>query len=109
MIIREIRIDSFGSLRNRTITFTDGLNLVECSNGSGRTDLAAFIKFMLYGLSETPGNEGKSSECERFINRETGRAAGVMEIEDEDAAITVERVRIAGERHPRRAHGEYRG
>ena len=82
MIIREIRIDSFGSLRNRTVTFTDGLNLVEGKNESGKTAMAAFIKFMLYGLSGTPEAEGEPSERERFINRETGRAAGVMEIED---------------------------
>lgn len=51
MKITKIKISSFGALREREFSFSDGINLVEGENEAGKTSLAMFIKFAFYGLS----------------------------------------------------------
>ena len=55
MILEQVTIRSFGLLRNYTMDFSDGLNIVEGANETGKSTLAAFIRFMLYGFDDTPG------------------------------------------------------
>ena len=49
MTVNKIKVDSFGSLRDREFTFSDSLNIIEGANESGKTAAAMFIKFMFYG------------------------------------------------------------
>ncbi|MGN1082941.1 MAG: ATP-binding protein, partial [Candidatus Avispirillum sp.] len=51
MYIKKIHIDSFGPLRDKELELCDGLNIIEGENESGKSTVAMFIKFMLYGLS----------------------------------------------------------
>ena len=46
MILEQVTIRSFGLLRNYTMDFSDGLNIVEGANETGKSTLAAFIRFM---------------------------------------------------------------
>ena len=50
MIIEKIEIDSFASHRGVSIDLAEGLNLIEGSNESGKSSIADFIKFVLYGV-----------------------------------------------------------
>ena len=50
MIIKQIHIDAFGKLSDTDISLTDGLNIIEGKNESGKSTLGAFIKFIFYGL-----------------------------------------------------------
>ncbi len=77
MRIEQINITSFGMLVSRTFEFGCGINLVEGENESGKSTLAAFIKFMLYGLDKKAGAD-KLSERQRYINWQTGEASGSM-------------------------------
>ena len=45
-------IEGFGKWVDKDIDFTDGINSFFMNNGEGKTTLAAFIRAMLYGLSE---------------------------------------------------------
>ena len=48
MKLEQASVRSFGLLRNYTVNFENGLNIVEGGNETGKTTLAAFIRFMLY-------------------------------------------------------------
>ncbi len=52
MTIKNISIISFGMIRNRTIDFADGLNVIEGDNETGKSTVGAFIKFIFYGLNK---------------------------------------------------------
>lgn len=50
MIIKELRIDSFGVISKKVISFHKGLNVVYGENEKGKSTIEAFIKIMLYGF-----------------------------------------------------------
>lgn len=88
MKITRIVIRSFGVLVDREFEFTPGANVIEGQNERGKTSLAMFIKFMLYGLD---AKKGSPTEKERFKNWQTHRADGVMEFTHEGRAYRLER------------------
>lgn len=77
MIIESIRIVSFGCLRDYETSFDGRLNIIEGENESGKSTLAAFIKYMLYGFGRK-NSEQAVSERKKYINWDTGRAEGSM-------------------------------
>lgn len=85
MIIEQIFIDSFGTLQQRTFTFTPGLNVIEGENEAGKSTLCLFIKFMLYGFSP------RTDEKQHGVSFVTGRAAGNMTILLDDKRYRIER------------------
>ena len=76
MIIEKIVIKSFGRLQDKTLEFSDRVNVIEGENESGKSTIAAFIRYMLYGITDGDGNE--LSERKKRINWESGVAAGSM-------------------------------
>ena len=77
MIIEKIDIKSFGALTNTTLEFTDTVNVIEGQNEAGKTTIAAFIKYMLYGFAASTEGE-ELSERKKRINWTTGTAQGSM-------------------------------
>lgn len=81
MILEQITVRSFGLLRNYQETFSQGVNIIEGANETGKSTLAAFIRYMLYGFGE---EGGVLSERERRINWVTGTADGSMTLHTQD-------------------------
>ena len=52
MVIEKIIIKSFGLINDMTLEFSDKVNVIEGQNESGKSTIAAFIKYMLYGFDE---------------------------------------------------------
>ena len=77
MIIEKIVIKSFGLLTDMTLEFSDGVNVIEGRNESGKSTIAAFIRYMLYGFDNTEPDD-LPSERRKRINWDTGVAAGSM-------------------------------
>ncbi len=77
MFIKTIHIDAFGGVRDLNLDLSRGLNIIEGVNESGKSSVANFIKFVLYGLSGRSGT-GAVSERRRFVNWETGSAQGYI-------------------------------
>ena len=50
MIIEKINIKSFGMLTDMTLEFSPTINVIEGQNEAGKSTIAAFIKYMLYGF-----------------------------------------------------------
>lgn len=51
MNIERIRIGAFGGLADREFSFGSGVNILEGENESGKTTIAAFLRFLFYGCS----------------------------------------------------------
>ena len=52
MIIKNIKINSFGKLNNYSLDLSDGLNIIYGPNEYGKTTIMEFIKIMLYSRNE---------------------------------------------------------
>ena len=79
MIIEKINIKSFGMLTDMTLEFSSGINVIEGQNEAGKSTIAAFIKYMLYGFEGADDSENLS-ERQKRINWYTNRAEGSMTV-----------------------------
>ncbi len=77
MIIDRIEIESYAAIKNLTLELSEGINLIEGSNESGKSSIAGFIKFVLYGVSGK-GRDGHLSERKRAINYNESHAGGSL-------------------------------
>lgn len=90
MYIEKISIASFGSISERTYELTDGVNIVCGENESGKSTIAAFIKFVLYGMSGKTQDESMT-EKSRYTSWSTGISSGSLVINDDGKRYRVER------------------
>ncbi|MBQ2863124.1 MAG: AAA family ATPase, partial [Clostridia bacterium] len=77
MIIEKIEIESFASHSNTEIELSDGVNLIEGDNESGKSSLADFIKFVLYGAAGK-ASDGHLAERKRVMNFNSSYMAGAL-------------------------------
>lgn len=87
MYIEKIHIDTFGKLSDRDFELADGVNIIEGANESGKSTLAAFIKFIFYGVP--------SREREKLLSWQTGGAAGSITLCDGERHYRIERALVA--------------
>ena len=52
MIIQKIKIKAFGGLCDYSLSFGEKMNIIEGSNEAGKTTIASFIVYMLYGMDK---------------------------------------------------------
>lgn len=71
MIIEKLHITSFGQLADADIELSSGTNVIEGGNESGKSTVAAFIKFILYGMRDP-------NERRLYINWNGASASGSM-------------------------------
>ncbi len=76
MYIEKLHIDSFGKISGLDLDFSDGINIIEGPNESGKSTIAAFIKFILYGIP--------SKERKNILSWESGRASGSLTLMSDD-------------------------
>ncbi|MBR6807286.1 MAG: AAA family ATPase [Clostridia bacterium] len=91
MYIEKLHISAFGPLCDVEVELGEGLNIIEGANESGKSALAAFIKFIFYGLSSRAS--GEVSERQKYVNWARGYAAGFAVCSISDGSDT-KRVRI---------------
>ncbi len=77
MIIESISVESFGKLNKLELTFNDSLNVIEGENESGKSTIASFIKYMLYGFTAR-NSESTLSDKKRYVSWHTSSAEGSM-------------------------------
>ena len=90
MRIINVNIAEYASIKNREIDFSDGLNIIEGENESGKSTILSFIKFMLYGFPKRSAGE-VLSEKERGLSWSGGSAEGSMTIETDLGRFRIER------------------
>ena len=79
MIIERIEIRSFGNLSGVTLTFGRGINVLVGNNESGKSTVAAFIRYMLYGFG-TNHSPNDLPEREKRVSWQEKLADGEMDI-----------------------------
>ncbi len=60
MIIRRLNIRNFGKIHDKTLEFSQGINVLYGENESGKTTVHTFIKSMLFGLSRMRGKAARN-------------------------------------------------
>ena len=63
--IEKVEINSFGKLKNTVLTPGKGMNVLTAPNESGKSTLAAFLKFVFYGF--TDGRKKELAENDRKL------------------------------------------
>lgn len=91
MYIKEIHIKSFGALTDKVIKLDRGLNIIQGANECGKSTVATFIKFALYGLSGKVVGADGISEKEHYVNWENGLAAGYVVAECRGGEYIIDR------------------
>ncbi|MBO7170138.1 MAG: AAA family ATPase [Clostridia bacterium] len=94
MIIESVDIAAFGKLRDYKASFDGGFNLLEGNNESGKSTLAAFIVYMLYGFPD--GERGELSERLLRTPFAAEETAGSMVIATKDGRYRIERRSLFG-------------
>ena len=88
MKIKELNIIEFGGLKDRKISFGDGMNIISGANEAGKSTVMLFIKYMLYGL---PRKSASNPERERAVSLDGKRASGSMMFEARGRRYIAER------------------
>ncbi|MBQ8551802.1 MAG: AAA family ATPase [Clostridia bacterium] len=86
MFIEKMHIDTFGKLSDFDLELSPGMNIIEGANESGKSTLAAFIKFVLYGVN--------SREREQLLSWRTGGAAGSLTVCVDSHRYRIERAMV---------------
>ncbi len=91
MKLIECYIENFGKISKEKFTFKDGLNCFKNDNGSGKTTLAAFIKVMLYGMSESKKANLDENERKHYLPWQGGVCGGSLTFSSGGKTYRVER------------------
>ncbi len=79
MIIESISIQHFGNITDLSLSFCDGVNILVGANEAGKSTVAAFIRYMLYGFG-TQNSTGDLPEREKRVSWQSKTAEGSMDI-----------------------------
>ena len=105
MIIEKIVIKSFGAINDMTLEFSPKINVIEGANEAGKSTIAAFIKYMLYGFDSS--DNGEVSERKKRISWTTGMAQGSMYVKAKNGKrYLINRSTVASDNSPRPTYRE---
>ena len=91
MMIRKLTA-SFGKLKNETLSFHDGLNVIYAPNESGKSTWCAFIQAMLYGIDSSERmRAGYIPDKLRYAPWSGAPMEGSMELSADRCDITITR------------------
>lgn len=91
MKLRECYIVNFGKISEKKITFSDGLNSFVQENGWGKTTLTAFIRAMLFGLSDSKKTDLDENERKHYLPWNNGVCGGRLTFEAGGKLYRIER------------------
>lgn len=85
MIIKELKIKNFGKLKDKVISFDNGLNVLSGNNETGKTTVITFIRFMLYG------GQGRTNPVKDYFPLDLSDPSGEMVISHNDQEYLIVR------------------
>lgn len=81
VVLEKASVAAFGAMAGKEIEFDKGINLIKAGNEGGKTTLAAFIRFALYGFDNGRGDLEKSPK--KLYTPWSGAAAsGALTVND---------------------------
>lgn len=66
MKIEKLEIRNFGKMQNRTLEFSEGIQLISGENESGKSTVHTFIRSMLFGMTRGRGRAAKNDVYSRY-------------------------------------------
>ncbi|MBE6685788.1 MAG: hypothetical protein E7591_00980 [Ruminococcaceae bacterium] len=84
MNIEKLYIRDFGGTKEREYSFENTVNIIEGKNESGKSTVAAFIKFMLYGFAD-------KAERTRYYSWGSKSASGTLTLSADSKRYRIER------------------
>lgn len=91
MKLIECYVENFGSLKNFSYSFSEGLNVIREDNGFGKTTLSVFIKSMLFGLDDTKRPKIEENDRKHYTPWQGGRFGGSLTFSHGDRTYRIER------------------
>ena len=91
MRLIECYIENFGKISKQKFSFKDGLNCIKEDNGFGKSTLAAFIKIMLYGMSDKKTISLDENERKHYLPWQGGTCGGWLSFSANSKTYRVER------------------
>lgn len=90
MKLISLYIENFGGLSRYSLSFEDGLTVIEAENGFGKTTLAEFIRAMFYGFPRKAKTLDKSRR-QKYMPWNGGKFGGNLIFETEGVVYRLER------------------
>lgn len=78
--IERIEIVSFGKLQNFVLELKDGLNVLNAPNESGKSTLAAFLRFAFYGFTDGRKKELSENDKKLYTPWDTPKSEGSVTV-----------------------------
>ena len=91
MIIESINIKSFGMITDMTLNFAEDINVIVGHNEAGKSTIAAFIKYMLYGFGNDTAGDAPDERIRR-VNWDNGTTQGTMTVRVGEKRYMITRV-----------------
>ena len=90
MKLISLYIENFGGLSQYSLSFEDGLTVIEAENGFGKTTLAEFIRAMFYGFPRK-GKTLDKSRRQKYTPWNGGKCSGNLVFETDGTIYRLER------------------
>lgn len=91
MIIKKVNIIVFGGLKDKIISFDNGMNIVYGENEAGKSTIQAFIKILLYGMSNYKGKDYKQNERLKYMPSTGETISGELYVEFKNKEYIIRR------------------
>ena len=93
MNIEKLNITGFGKLISKEVQLKDGINIIYAPNESGKSTLASFLRFMLYGFSkkERASEKNPVTSKQKFIPWEGQQAGGSITLKTNGKSYSIQR------------------
>ena len=91
MKIIKCYIENFGKLHQFEYEFSEGLNIINKSNGWGKSTFATFIKAMFYGFDTSNKRAISENERKKYYPWQGGKFGGNLEFEINGKIYEIER------------------
>ena len=91
MRILRLHVENFGTLKDLSLDFERGMNVLYHQNGWGKSTLAVFVKAMLYGLPASSKRSLDENERKKYTPWQGGAYGGSLEFESAKGSFRVER------------------
>ena len=84
MRIKNLSIDSFGKLNGVNITLDENITVISGKNEAGKSSIATFVKFMLYGFDSSKKSDVSENQKKKYMPWNGDECAGEITFKDRD-------------------------
>ena len=100
MRIKNLRIDSFGKLNDVSIGLDDKITVIHGKNEAGKSSIATFIKYMLYGFDSSKKSDVSENQKKKYMPWNGTECSGQLDfVADGDKKYTAVRKTASRTQH----------